>query len=444
MCSWQGPSVRAGLSVPADCSEAASPMDVVRRLRAQGEQPVLLLSGDAQVANGRSLVGIRPDETIVCEPGTGGGLPAIPPRLVHVASGQGLWVGAIAYDAGLDHLGIFSRHVPDVPALMAQWHASYAAFDHASGRWDLHGAAGEAHDVLAAAIADPLTAPALAELPASAARSWCTRAEHVEACREIQRLIARGEVFEVNLTHVLRVSWQRDGFELFERMLAESAGDHSAYLCMGGTELVSISPERFLGIDGRRCETRPIKGTRRRGSNESEDARLAEGLLASHKDRAENVMIVDLMRNDLTATAVSGSVVVEGLCLLEKTPSVMHLVSVVTSVVRDSVRLPDVLVSCFPGGSITGAPKRRAMEIIDRLERGNRGFYCGSVFGWEPAQQRLVASIAIRTATVRDGMARYGAGGAITLLSDPDEEADETMIKARPFLNAVNARVEGW
>jgi para-aminobenzoate synthetase len=103
-----------------------------------------------------------------------------------------------------------------------------------------------------------------------------------------------------------------------------------------------------------------------------------------------------------------------------------------------------VLVSCFPGGSITGAPKRRAMEIIDRLELDPRGFYCGSVFSWEPAAQRLIASIAIRTATVLGGRARYGTGGAVTLLSDAAEEAEETMVKARPFLKAANATMAGW
>jgi anthranilate/para-aminobenzoate synthase component I len=123
---------------------------------------------------------------------------------------------------------------------------------------------------------------------------------------------------------------------------------------------------------------------------------------------------------------------------------VIHLVSSVAARVRPDVRHPDVLVSCFPGGSITGAPKRRAMEIIDRLEREPRGFYCGSVFSWEPAAQRLIASVAIRTATVQDGRARYGAGGAVTLLSDAAEEAEETMVKAQPFLRATGATVAGW
>jgi anthranilate/para-aminobenzoate synthase component I len=205
-----------------------------------------------------------------------------------------------------------------------------------------------------------------------------------------------------------------------------------------------VSPELFLRIGGREVETRPIKGTRPRGGTEAEDEAIEAELLRSDKDRAENVMIVDLLRNDLTATAEPGSVRVGALCAVERTASVMHLVSSVSSRLRAGVRQPDVLVSCFPGGSITGAPKRRAMEIIDALEASARGAYCGTIFSWEPARQELVASIAIRTATVAAGIASYGTGGAVTLLSDPDDEAEETMVKARPFLRAANARLENW
>ncbi len=260
----------------------------------------------------------------------------------------------------------------------------------------------------------------------------------------MQRLIALGEAFEVNLAHVLETSWDAGGWALFERLLEAGPGDHAAYLALGGVELASVSPEVFLRIEDGVVETRPIKGTRPRGATPEEDAALAAELASSVKDRAENVMIVDLLRNDLTVTAEPASVQVGSVCAIERTPSVMHLVSSVTARVRSGIRLPDVLVSCFPGGSITGAPKRRAMELIDRLEGGPRGFYCGSVFAWEPEPRRLSASIAIRTATVSEGRASYGAGGAVTLLSDADEEAEETVVKARPFLTATNARLEGW
>jgi anthranilate/para-aminobenzoate synthase component I len=420
------------------------PLSAARHLRAAGEQVALLLAGAPGPFPARSLLATRPDETILTAPGSGAGLPAIPPRLVHAARGRGLWAGAIAYDAGLGLLGILSRHDPVVPAFAATYHGAYAAYDHAAGTWELHGPAGPARTLLQDAIAaGPCPAPT-AEPARRTATSSAGRREHAALCDEVKRLIALGEVFEVNLAHVIDAPWQDGGFALFERLLAAGPGDHSAYLEAGDAAIASVSPELFLRIEGAHCETRPIKGTRRRGATPAEDAELAAALASSVKDRAENVMIVDLLRNDLVPTSVPGSVQVAALCELERTASVMHLVSSVVATVRPDVRHPDVLVSCFPGGSITGAPKRRAMEIIDRLEHAPRGFYCGSVFSWEPAAHRLIASVAIRTATVQGGRARYGTGGAVTLLSDAAEEAEETMVKARPFLDAVNATVDGW
>ena len=432
--------MRNNRSVPVP----SDPLSAARRLHAAGEPVALLYAGAPGPYPGRSLLATRPDVVILTPPRSGAGLPAIPPRLVHAARGQGLWAGAIAYDAGLGLLGIVSRHDPVVPAFAATYHGTYAAFDHATAAWDIVGPRGPAHALLSDAIAAGPAPRTPAEIAPRVASSAVTRAEHVALCDEVKRLISLGELFEVNLAHVLDAPWEAGGFELFERLVALAPGDHSAYLEAGETVIASISPELFLRIEGDRCETRPIKGTRRRGATPAEDAVLAADLQASVKDRAENVMIVDLLRNDLVPTSVPGSVRVTALCDLERTASVMHLVSSVVASVRPDVRHPDVLVSCFPGGSITGAPKRRAMEIIDRLERVPRGFYCGSVFSWEPAAHRLIASVAIRTATVQGGRARYGSGGAVTLLSDAAEEAEETMVKARPFLEAVNATAAGW
>ena len=417
----------------------ATPLGAARRLIADGHRPTLLLSAHRTPFGTRSLLAVAPDATI--QQATGAGLPAIPPRLVHEAGGEGVWIGAIAYDAGLDLLGIAGRHAPRDPAVLAHYHRTYAEHD---GAWRVHGPDGPTRALLEAAIAsdDP---PAPTAVPAArTATSGLDRATFTARAREVQRLIAAGEAFEINLAHLMRTPWADGGWALFERLVAVSPADHAAYLAGDGVELASVSPEVFLHVRDGRAETRPIKGTRRRGADDAEDAALAAELTASAKDRAENVMIVDLLRNDLTATAEPGSVRVTALCELERTEHVMHLVSAIESRVRADVRLPDVLVSCFPGGSITGAPKRRAMELIDRLEADARGFYCGSVFAYEPARRSLAASIAIRTAVVADGEARYGAGGAVTLLSDPDEEAEETLVKARPFLAATNATLAGW
>jgi para-aminobenzoate synthetase component 1 len=419
-----------------------APLAAARWLEASGHAPTLLLSGARTPHGTRSLLGVLPDETVALDHGAG--LPAIGPRLVHAAHGEGLWAGAIAYDAGLDLLGIATRHPRRDPALVAHLHRTYAAYDHGADAWAVTGPDGPARALLEEAIAAAPPAPDLPPPPPLRATSGLDRAGYAAAAHEVQRLIGAGEAFEVNLAHLIRAPWAGSGWELFERLAAVAPADHAAYLAGGGIEVASVSPEVFLRITDGRVETRPIKGTRRRGADAAEDASLAAELAASAKDRAENVMIVDLLRNDLTQTAEPGSVRVTGLCEMERTDSVMHLVSAVEARLREGVRLPDVLVSCFPGGSITGAPKRRVMELIDRLEADARGVYCGSVFAFEPARQALTASIAIRTAVVSSGEARYGAGGAVTLLSDPAEEAEETLVKARPFLRATGATLEGW
>ena len=420
----------------------ATALGAARWLHAAGHTPALLASLQETRFGTRSLLAVNPDETIVSTHGAG--LPAIPPRLVHTAHGEGVWLGAIAYDAGLDLLGITPRHQPTDPAFLAHYYRTYAVLDHANGAWEILGPTGATRDLLVEATSadDP---PAPNEVaPARAATSGLSRAAYTTQAREVQRLIGEGEAFEINLTHLIRTPWSDGGWDLFERLVAVAPADHAAYLAGEGVELASVSPEVFLHIQDGHAETRPIKGTRRRGATPAEDEALATELVASAKDRAENVMIVDLLRNDLTATAEPGTVRVTALCELERTENVMHLVSAVTAQIRDDVRLPDVLVSCFPGGSITGAPKRRAMELIDRLESDARGFYCGTIFAFEPARRSLTASIAIRTASISDGEARYGAGGAVTLLSDPDDEADETIVKAQAFLRATNATLEGW
>jgi anthranilate/para-aminobenzoate synthase component I len=420
----------------------STPLGAARRLVADGHRPTLLLSAHRTPFGTRSLLAVAPDATIQLE--TGAGLPAIPPRLVHEAHGAGVWIGAIAYDAGLDLLGITPRHAPRDPAMLAHYHRTYAIHDEAAGTWEVLGPEGPTRNVLTAAIEAPELRVALDELASRTATSGLSRAQFAERARDVQRLISAGEAFEINLTHVVRVPWQAGGWDLFERLVAVAPADHAAYLAGNGVEIASVSPEVFLHVRDGHAVTRPIKGTRRRGATPAEDDALAAELAASDKDRAENVMIVDLLRNDLTATAEPGSVRVTALCELERTENVMHLVSAVEATVREDVRLPDVLVSCFPGGSITGAPKRRAMELIDRLEADARGFYCGTVFAYEPARRALTASIAIRTATITDGEARYGTGGAVTLLSDPAEEAEETLVKARPFLTATCSTLAGW
>jgi para-aminobenzoate synthetase component 1 len=211
-----------------------------------------------------------------------------------------------------------------------------------------------------------------------------------------------------------------------------------AYLEYPFGAVLSSSPERFLVVEGREVVTRPIKGTRRRRADPREDAAAAAELLASAKDRAENVMIVDLLRNDLGRVCETGSVRVGGLCELESFATVHHLVSTVTGTLAQDRDGLDALEACFPGGSITGAPKRRAMQIIDELEPHRREVYCGAI-GYATPAGRLDMNIPIRTTLVAAGELRFYAGGGIVADSTPEDEFEETETKIAPIRRAVAA-----
>jgi para-aminobenzoate synthetase component 1 len=220
-------------------------------------------------------------------------------------------------------------------------------------------------------------------------------------------------------------------FDVYLQLRSHNPAPFSAYINLPEVQLLSASPERFLRFDpgNRRLQTRPIKGTRPRGRTEEEDEALARKLLASEKDRAENVMIVDLERNDLGRVAEIGSVRVTELASLETLPTVFHLASTVEATLREDRDVVDLLLATFPGGSITGAPKIRAMEIIDELEPTARSVYTGAI-GYLGFDGSIDLNIAIRTILVRQGVAYFQAGGGIVADSDPEMEYQETLHKA--------------
>lgn len=261
-------------------------------------------------------------------------------------------------------------------------------------------------------------------------------AEHAAAVGAVLELIARGDAYQVNLAQRLTASWPADVTTLYRRLRAASPASHAALL--PGIGVASASPERFLRVRGGVVSTDPIKGTRPRADDPSLDAALADDLSTSAKDRAENVMVVDLERNDLGRVCVPGTVRATALLELRALPTVWHLVSSVAGRLRPDVGYGELLRATFPSGSVTGAPRLAAMRAIGRLEPVRRGWYCGAIGFLGAGDAEL--SVAIRTATVHpDGRVTYGAGGGIVADSEADAEIAESLDKAAPFLRAVGA-----
>jgi para-aminobenzoate synthetase component 1 len=288
---------------------------------------------------------------------------------------------------------------------------------------------------LSGAPAEPIPAT---RHPAPEIRSNFERAEYERAVRRVIDYILAGDIFQANMTQRFRCRMPEglEPFALHRRLMAINPAPFAAYLNFRDTVIASASPERFLSLRNGWVETRPIKGTRPRGKTQEEDERLAAELLASEKDNAENVMIVDLLRNDLSRVCRDGSVAVPELCVLEAYATVFHLVSTVVGEMRSGLGAVDLLRACFPGGSITGAPKIRAMEIIAELEPTPRGPYCGSI-GWFGFDGGMDTSIVIRTYAIKDGWVTFQAGGGIVADSDPVAEYEESLAKARALIRAL-------
>jgi para-aminobenzoate synthetase component 1 len=267
--------------------------------------------------------------------------------------------------------------------------------------------------------------------------SNCDRHGYEAAVRQVVEYIRAGDVYQVNLSQRLLAPFAGSPLELYGRLRERNPAPFAGYFDLGGFVIASASPERFLKLtsDGH-VETRPIKGTRPRGRTPIEDETNREALLASAKDRAENVMIVDLLRNDLGRVCEYSSVRVKKLCELETYRTVHHLVSEVVGKLRRNKTAFDLLRAAFPGGSITGAPKVRAMEIIAELEPTARGPYCGSL-GYIGFDGSMDTNILIRTMTVGRGWVQFPVGGGIVADSDPAAEYEETLHKAAGLLKAL-------
>jgi para-aminobenzoate synthetase component 1 len=386
--------------------------------------------------------------------GAGSGSGATPPF-------AGGLVGYLSYDLGreLERLPALAADDQGLPALRLGLYAWVVAIDRATGGVALAGrpvdgdVAGlrrrldEVRARLGAGVggARAATRPVPPSPSGLRFRSGLDRAAYEARVVEVKETIAAGEIYQANLARRLEAPFEDDPWPVFERLRTGDPATFAAYLDLGRDPagdrraILSASPEPFLAVDARgRVATDPIKGTRPRGRTRAEDRALAAELLASAKDRAENVMIVDVLRNDLGRVCVPGSVRVPRLCRLERTSSVQHLVSTVTGVLAPEADAFDLLAASFPGGSITGAPKIRAMEVIEELEPVRRGPYCGAAL-WLGPDGAMGSSILIRTFVADGSRLTLHVGGGVTGRSDPAAEWEETRVKARGPLGAIGA-----
>jgi len=370
-------------------------------------------------------------------------------------------VGYLSYDLGrrLERLPSLARADQRLPEMRLALHDWAIAWDRRTGAAWLGGRAldgdaaalGRRLDEVRARLREgpacqaPTPQPAGPDSPL-AFTSGTTQAEWLVRVEAVRDAIAAGEIYQANLARRLETPFAADPWPVFRRLRTGDPALFAGYLDLGPDPLtgapralLSASPEPFLAVGaGGSVSADPIKGTRRRGRTREEDRALAHDLMASRKDQAENVMIVDVLRNDLGRVCAPGTIRVPRLLRLERTAAVQHLVSTVTGRLAPGRDALDLLAASFPGGSITGAPKIRAMEVIERLEPVRRGPYCGTML-WVGADGRMGSSILIRTLVADGARLTLHVGGGITYRSDAAAEWDETVAKAHGPLGAIGA-----
>lgn len=386
-----------------------------------------------------------------------GGLPARPVSSDGFRRG---WVTALSYEFGVALMGISPAADTASPGFALRLD-TVLVLDHKRGIAELRGEseAGldawlDAHgeSLLSADPGDPeptIRSSRAAPGPGEAVPRWRRNADRyraqVEACRAA---IRDGEAYVLCLTDTAELAGcETDPLELYLQLRGMGVAVRGGVVQCGERALVSASPERFLTVRGDLVATHPIKGTRPRGRSAQQDALLASELRADPKERAENLMIVDLMRNDLSRVCVPGTVAVDGFLRVERHPQVHQLVSTVTGRLSDGSTAVDAILACFPGGSMTGAPKRRAVELLAGLEGAPRGLYSGC-FGWIDDGGDAELAMSIRGVELRgigsaDALAFVGAGGGVTAESDPDREHREKLAKAEPILRALAGEAAG-
>ncbi len=367
---------------------------------------------------------------------------------------SGGWVGYLSYEAGarIENIAPTNPAGTTLPLMRLGLYDNAVLFDHHTGRWyalavDWPDEAGfdrpSAEDRIEQ-LCKLLDSAAALELPAQAATEtpkpdW-RREEYIAHVLTAKKYIAAGDIYQVNLTHRFTARTDATPLRLYLNLRCANPADYAALLSWGNCAVLSSSPELFLELRDGRVITRPIKGTRPRTSDVLLNAIRRRELACSEKDRAELNMIIDLLRNDLSRVCEVGSVRVESAGELETHPTVFHRVAAITGRLRADAGAVDLLRATCPGGSITGAPKIRAMQIIDELESVQRGVYCGSI-GYLGLDGNMVMNIAIRTMVAQHDQVHIHAGGAIVADSDPLEEYEESLAKAEGMFRALETRV---
>ena len=357
---------------------------------------------------------------------------------------QGGAIGYFGYEMGgllerLPGTAVDDLGLPDMNVGFYDW---AIAFDHANGRswlvttkFSREGRAQWVRDRITEGSDTSTSRNGLPSI-ASNLRSNFTREQYVEAVKRVKRYIAAGDIYQANISQRFEANVDTDAWTLYRSLRNTAPAPFGAYLGFPESCILSASPEQFLRVERDFVETRPMKGTRPRGATSQDDIRLGRELAASEKDRAENIMIVDLLRNDLGRVCLPGTIRVPELFTVEKYPNVHQLVSSVTGRLHPEHDAVDLLKACFPGGSVTGAPKIRAMEIIDEIEPVQRGVYCGAI-GYIGFDGSMQLSIPIRTMVAKGQRVYLQVGGGIVADSDPDAEYQETLDKARGGLEAL-------
>ncbi len=388
--------VREGVAFLDDVRQTQSPFDVLER-----------------------VLGQHPRKTLA-------GLPPF----------QGGWAGYISYDYGRRlepkaKIPAFSAVCPD---MVFHLYETVIAIDHLQERAWIIGPEAAALEKLLQHRQKPLGKVVKVSFAAEISRE--THEDNVQRCVEY---ILAGDIFQANVTQTFSSAVPEgfDCFALYKQLRENNPAPFAALMDYGDVKIISSSPERLIRYNGALAEARPIKGTRKRSDDAAKDAALIQDLQTSRKDRAENVMIVDLLRNDLSIVSKPGTVKVPVLCGLESYANVHHLVSVVQGELRDGVSSVDLVKAVFPGGSITGAPKVRAMEVIAELEKAPRGVYCGAM-GYFGFNGTCDFNIGIRTVQVADDVMRVQGGGGITARSDAAAEYDESVLKVQRIMESMS------